>query len=258
MNLMLIERHELRADATVAVSDARARHLREVLKVRPGATIRVGIVDGPSGVGLVGAVSDSAVELACSFKDVAAAPPSVDLLLALPRPKVLRRLFAQIAAQGVRRLVLTNAERVERHYFDTHVLSPDCYRPLLIEGLQQARDTRLPKVSVHRQFRPLVEDMLDEISGDAVRFVAHPQADVPLRDALSGQTSSRLLIAVGPEGGWNDFELRLLESHRFSPVSMGARTLRTDTACIALLALAHDALGNRSMATASLATQCVS
>ena len=51
-----------------------------------------------------------------------------------------------------------------------------------------------------------------------------------------------MLLAIGPEGGWNDFELNLLEAHGFTRVGMGARTLRTDTACIALLALVHDAL----------------
>ena len=90
--------------------------------------------------------------------------PPVDLLLALPRPKVLRRLWAQIAALGVGRIILTNAARVERNYFDTHVLSAACYQPLLIEGLQQARDTRLPAVTVHRQFKVLLEDELDSLS----------------------------------------------------------------------------------------------
>jgi RsmE family RNA methyltransferase len=51
----------------------------------------------------------------------------------------------------------------------------------------------------------------------------------------------RTLLAIGPEGGWNAFELRLLEEHGFEAVGMGPRTLRTDTACIALLAIAHGA-----------------
>jgi RsmE family RNA methyltransferase len=51
-----------------------------------------------------------------------------------------------------------------------------------------------------------------------------------------------VLLAIGPEGGWNDFERGLLEGHGFTPVGLGSRTLRTDTACIALLALVHEAL----------------
>jgi 16S rRNA (uracil1498-N3)-methyltransferase len=152
-------------------------------------------------------------------------------------------LWAQIAALGVGQIVLTNAERVERNYFDTHVLSPACYRPLLIEGLQQARDTRLPKVTVHRQFRVLVEDHLDGLAGHSCRIVADPRAGAaPFDAAVRAGSGERLLLAVGPEGGWNAFELALLESHGFTRVAMGPRTLRSDTACIALLTLAHRVL----------------
>jgi 16S rRNA (uracil1498-N3)-methyltransferase len=50
------------------------------------------------------------------------------------------------------------------------------------------------------------------------------------------------LLAVGPEGGWNDFELGLLEAHGFQRFSLGWQTLRTDTACIALLAVLQHSL----------------
>jgi 16S rRNA (uracil1498-N3)-methyltransferase len=174
--------------------------------------------------------------LQCMFHNVPP-PPRVDLLLALPRPKVLRRLWAQLAALGVGRVILTNAARVERNYFDTHVLTPACYRPLLIEGLQQARDTHLPQVTIHRQFRVLVEDELDGMVGDATRVVADPSGAAAVGKVVA--SGARVLLAVGPEGGWNTFELSLLEAHGFGRVSMGDRTLRTDTACIALLALVN-------------------
>jgi 16S rRNA (uracil1498-N3)-methyltransferase len=153
----------------------------------------------------------------------------------------MNRLWAQLSALGVGRIMLTNAEKVERPYFDTHVLDEAHYRPLLIEGLQQAKDTRLPLVSIHRQFRVFVEDELDALSPDAVRFVADARASTPMQAA----PDVRVLLAVGPEGGWNSFELNLLLGHRFTPISLGARTLRSDTACIALLTLAHAALRGR-------------
>jgi RsmE family RNA methyltransferase len=151
----------------------------------------------------------------------------------------MRRLWAQIAALGVGRIILTNAARVERNYFDTHVVTPGCYRPLLIEGLQQARDTRLPNVSVRRQFRVLVEDELDDLFGDGVRVMADPSARQSAADVVTER--DRVLLAVGPEGGWNDFEMDLLAANGFHPIGMGSRALRTDTACIALLALVHEA-----------------
>jgi RsmE family RNA methyltransferase len=169
--------------------------------------------------------------------------PSVDLMLAVPRPKVMRRLWAQIAALGVGQIILTNAEKVERNYFDTHILAPETYRPLLIEGLQQARDTRLPVVSIHRRFKILIEDHLDRLFESGVRVAAEPSAPVHLSDVVRAAPAERMLLAIGPEGGWNAFELGLLDAHGFQRVGMGPRTLRTDTACVALLALAHSAAG---------------
>jgi RsmE family RNA methyltransferase len=150
----------------------------------------------------------------------------------------MRRLWAQLAAIGVGRIILTNAERVERPYFDTHWLTPEIYRPLLIEGLQQARDTRVPEVSIHRRFKVLVEDDLDRLCGGPVRrLVADPGAKNSVADLPRADADERALLAVGPEGGWNAFELDLLARHGFMPINMGPRTLRTDTACIALLAM---------------------
>ena len=149
----------------------------------------------------------------------------------------MRRLWAQIAAMGVGQIILTNAERVERNYFDTHVLTPECYRPLLVEGLQQARDTRLPRVSIHRQFKVLVEDELDRLFPAGLRLVADPAAGCARGVGRARAAGERVLLAVGPEGGWNAFETAPAQARGFTAVSMGPRTLRTDTACIALLAL---------------------
>src|SRR5215216_85857 len=103
----------------------------------------------------------------------------------------MRRLWSQLAALGVGRIILTNAERVERHYFDTHILSPDEYRPLLIEGLQQTRDTRLPIVSLHRQFKILIEDHMDTLFPEGARVVADPSASTPIDTALRARQESR-------------------------------------------------------------------
>jgi RsmE family RNA methyltransferase len=204
-------------------------------------------------VGTVLSIHDGTIAVRCALDAGVPPRPGVDLLLAVPRPKVMRRLWAQIAALGVGQIILTNAERVERHYFDTHILTPDTYRPLLVEGLQQARDTRLPNVSVHRQFRVLVEDELDGLFERGLRLVADPAATRSAASVARESKDGRTLLAIGPEGGWNAFEIGLLEAHGFQPVGMGVRTLRTDTACVALLALVRDAMKapGEALATAS-------
>jgi RsmE family RNA methyltransferase len=245
VNLILFEPHEIDSDGRVAVGGTRAAHLTRVLQVSIGSTIRVGMIDGPCGVATVDALTRDHVSVRCAFDTTIPERPSVDLLLALPRPKVLRRLWPQLAALGVGRIMLTNAARVERNYFDTHLLDPSIVRPLLIEGLQQARDTRVPIVSVHKQLKVFVEDDLGH-SSDACRLYADPLSTAGVATAIAARSAARVLLAVGPEGGWIEYERQMLADHGFLRVTLGPRTLRSDTACIALLAVVHASIGTSS------------
>jgi RsmE family RNA methyltransferase len=232
MNLLLATASEVRSDGTVRVSGRRARHLVEVLRCAPGQRIRMGLLNGARGTGQVVEVSAAGVTL--RWEPGAPPPaPRLDLLLALPRPKAMKRLWAPLASLGVRRIVLVNAARVEKSYFETHWLNPAHYTPLLLEGLEQAGDTRLPEVLIRRRFRPFVEDEMDALFPAAGRFVAHPAET----SAGGGGAGPAGPLAVGPEGGWTAYEIELLREHGFRKMDMGWRTLRSDVACIALLAI---------------------
>lgn len=220
----------------VLLTDQRAHHVCSVLRPSLREALRVGILNGPKGEGEVVALSEDSVELDCHFDSEAPEVPPVDLLLATPRPKVMKRLWAPLASLGLGRIIITNAARVERNYFDTHWLDRANYEPLLIEGLQQAGTTRMPDVTVARRFRPLIEDQLDELCPDTKRMVAHPHDAAPLATARMGEAGQRLLLAVGPEGGWVPFELELMQTAGFRAVSLPFGPLRTDVACIALIA----------------------
>ncbi|NCC50198.1 MAG: 16S rRNA (uracil(1498)-N(3))-methyltransferase [Spartobacteria bacterium] len=241
MNLILFEPGEIDADGRAVLRDERAEHVRQVLKAAPGQRLRIGVLDGPRGYAIVESVTPSHISVTTELDSALPPVPTVDLLLAAPRPKVLKRLWAQLAALGVRQIMLTKANKVERNYFDTHVMREAFYRPRLIEGLQQAADTRLPCVSIHRRFKVLIEDELDDRIGDALRIVAHPRGATPVYERLRESTAQHICLAVGPEGGWTDYELDLLTQHGFHTITMGHRILRTDTACVALLALVHEA-----------------
>jgi len=236
MNRILFEAREVGSGGDVLLRDYRAKHIVRVLRAVPGDSVRVGIIDGPQGVAEVTALeADGGVRLACRFAEAPPPVPSINLLLALPRPKVMRRLWAPLASLGINNILLTNAEKVERNYFATHWLNPATYRPLLIEGLQQSGDTRLPKVQIFRRFRPLIEDRLDTILPDSLRLVGHPREAQQL-SSLDIDYDREVLLAIGPEGGWSDFEINLLSNHNFQSVSLGWRVLRSDTACIAMIA----------------------
>ena len=242
MNLILLESDEIQAEGMAVLAGKRARHVREVLQAGEGERIRVGVVDGALGTATI--LEDAKqLRLQCALTDPVPPVPRVDLLLAMPRPKVMNRLWPVLAALGVGRILVSNAWKTERNYFDTHVLEPEHVREGLIEGLQQARDTRLPQVSVHKQFKKLVEDKLDGFGPYAARLVAHPgEGAFPSEKLAALPREARVLLAVGPEGGWTSFELELLAAHGFESVSWGPRALRTDTACVVLLGLIHAAL----------------
>jgi RsmE family RNA methyltransferase len=225
MNLLLLAPDELLPDGTARVQGRRARHVAEVLRAGPGDTLRAGVLGGKLGTARLLALEEDGAHLALTLTDPPPSRPGVDLLLAMPRPKALRRVLAAVASLGVDRLVLLNAARVEKSYFDSRVLAEARMHKHLLDGLEQAQDTVLPEVIVAERFRPFVEDTLEGLVGPSERRVLHPG---PM-EAGRPSAGERLVLAIGPEGGWVPFERELLAAHGFTPLGLGPRTLRTET-----------------------------
>ncbi len=225
MNLLLLLPDELSADGTARLGGERLRHLREVLGVAPGRTIRVGVLGGKVGTAEVLTLDAEEAVLRCVLDQAPAPRPAVDLVLAVPRPKALRRILAASASMGIDRLVLLAAARVEKSYLASPVLQPDRIRKHLLDGLEQAQDTVLPEVQVEPRFRPFVEDRMEALLGPGERWLLHPGDEGPRTSSNEG----RLALAIGPEGGWVSFERELLQARGFRPLGFGPRTLRTET-----------------------------
>lgn len=236
MNLLLLDPGDFVSDGTVRLRGRRLAHVRGVLRPRIGDTLRVGVLGGRLGSARVAALS--ADELVLDPPALGDAPPpraGIDLLLAVPRPKALAKILPAVAALGVDRLVLLNAARVEKSYFGAGVLQPSSIDALLRLGLEQARDTVLPEVLVRPLFRPFVEDEAEALLAAAtLRLVAHPPASLPCPGRAH---ASRVAVAVGPEGGWVPFEIELLATRGFRPVSLGPRVLRVETVLPLLVGL---------------------
>ena len=179
----------------------------------------------------------------------------VSLILALPRPLQLGRMLPMISQMGVDQLVLTGAQKVPKDYFGSHLFrKPEVLRERLIEGLCQAGDVRLPKLHIAKNLRVFFDDDLDRLfpKSEYSRVLAHPKrangvgeplrmGDVTFPSGNRPGTASKLVVAVGPEGGWAEpEELDRFEELGFQQITLGTRTLRSDCAVVSLLSLAHE------------------
>ena len=236
MNRILFEADEIR-DGVASFGGVRAAHVRDVLHGEVGQILKTGELDGMIGHGEIVEMDGDVVRVRVAHDEVPLAP-WVDLVLAPPRPRVLKRLLPQLAAMGVGRIVLVGAQKVEKDFWGATLLREENYRPLLVDGLMQgAASTAVPQILARRNFRRFVSDELDSLFPTSRRIVAHPgSGEVEKWGSGEVEKAGRMVLAIGPEGGWTDDEVALLESHGFSRYSLGQRILRTDTAAIALLA----------------------
>ncbi|MDU9391661.1 16S rRNA (uracil(1498)-N(3))-methyltransferase [Pseudomonas sp. zfem002] len=232
MNLLLLEEADFTAADRAVLSDRRFTHMQDIHRVAVGDSLRVGRVGGLMGQARVERLEGHEAELSLTFDQPAPAKLPLTLVLALPRPKMLRRVFQTIATMGVAKLVLVNSYRVEKSFWQTPFLDPEAIRENLILGLEQARDTVLPEVIIEKRFKPFVEDRLPAIAQGTLGLVGHPGNHPPCPRGVTQPVT----LAIGPEGGWIPYEIDLLGKAGLAPVQLGERILRVETAVTALLA----------------------
>jgi len=231
VNTILLEPEEIVAGRALLTDERRVRHVRTVHRAAVGDELRVGVVGGRLGTAVVSAGDRDRLALDVTLAHQPPAPLPITLILALPRPKVVRRVLQGVAALGVKRCILVAAWRVERSYWESPRLTAAAVRADLVLGLEQAGDTVLPAVELRRRFKPFVEDEIASVAGASRRLVAHPAAAAACPRAVA----TAVTLAVGPEGGFTDYEVDLLAAHGFEAVSMGSRVLRVEQAVPALL-----------------------
>jgi RsmE family RNA methyltransferase len=231
VNLLLVDPEELAGDATCTLRDRRAQHLRGVLGARVGAHVRAGVTGGRLGSAEVVADDGTAITLQLTLGELIPAPLPIELVLAIPRPKVLTRVIEAAAAFGVARIELTNAWRVDKSYLDSPRLSPDALALAARLGAEQGATTHLPAITIHRRLMALLDARWP--GPPETKLVAHPGAP-PIETALAGPTGP-LALAIGPEGGWIEREVDTFVARGFCPVSLGAPILRVETAVAAAL-----------------------
>jgi 16S rRNA (uracil1498-N3)-methyltransferase len=260
VNLLLVDPEELGSDATCTLTDRRAQHLRSVLGAVVGSRVRAGVIRGGLAIAEVIADDGTAITLRLGALEAAPRPAPIELVLAIPRPKVLTRVVEIAAAFGVSRIDLTNAWRVDKSYLSSPRLEPSALAHAARLGAEQGATTQLPAIHVHRRLMALIDrrsvasapeepvQLLDPVQrvpdpshalddrwpgSPVIKLIAHLGAP-PIEAAVAGPPAP-MVLAIGPEGGWIDREVETFTDHGFSPVSLGTPILRVEAAVAAAL-----------------------
>jgi len=216
----------------VRLHGRRFQHVIAVHRATVGAELCVGLLNDRIGTGSITHVNESALEMDVRFDHTPPQKLALTLILALPRPKVLRRVLRAVSSMCVPRVIIVNSFRVEKSFWQSPILGEKNIQAQLVLGLEQAKDTALPEVLLRPLLKPFVEDELPSLANGALSLIAHPQASVP----CPRHTQQATILAVGPEGGFLPYEIDKFTACGFTPVTIGSRILCVETVVPALIA----------------------
>ena len=226
MNIVLLNANQDCSSDIWSIEDQRQiKHLNQHLQLKAGDTLKVGVRDGQRYLTEVQSITAQQIMLRPIQAENVPNKLPVHLILALPRPKVLRRMIMDAVTLGVERISLIHSYRVDKSYWQSPFLQQlDDYVTL---GLEQAGDTIVPEIQLYKRFKPFVEDVLPTlITEQRPAYVAHPYAEQSMPHAIAHGCN----LIVGPEGGFIPYEIELLKKNGCQAMSLGNRILRTETA----------------------------
>lgn len=245
MNIIILNQEDFLNKNYYKISDERFTHIKKILKSQIGDILEIGILNGKIGKAKIIEMSNSEIILeidSLEFSVIKA--PTIDIICALPRPQTLKKVLNTIATMGVSNLHLIRSEKVEKSYFHSPLLEEKKYTNYLIEGLAQGKRIQLPKVTIHHKFKVFFNNFLTEANTNSSLLLAHPDNSKYLRKE-SIINSEQITIAIGPEGGWNEYEINHMEEKGFKRFKLSENILRVETAVTAALAQVELLLQNK-------------
>jgi len=215
----------------VRICGRRAEHIRSVLKPNRGDSVRVGLINDKLGTGIVETLTDGCVELTVTLDTKPPLASLATIVIALCRPKSLRKSIEVATSMGVKKIYIIESWKVEKSFWSSPMISSDKLLEHAYLGLEQARDCIVPSIEFRRRFKPFIEDELPQIASGTQGFVAHPYDSRP----CPYQFSKPFTLAIGPEGGFTEYEIKKFTEGGFECITTGERILRVEYAIPALL-----------------------
>ena len=150
MNIVLLDPRQTTSELWAITSARQVEHLKIHVDVQIGDTLKVGIREAKRYLTEVVAIEEKVIRVKPLQEESVPAKLAVTLIVAMPRPKVLRRLIMDSVTLGVEKIILLHSYRVDKSYWQTPFLQQlDQYVNL---GLEQAGDTIAPQIEIYKRF----------------------------------------------------------------------------------------------------------
>jgi 16S rRNA (uracil1498-N3)-methyltransferase len=222
---------------TVALSAEESGHLARVLRLGVGARVLIFDGRGHQHEASVATIDKSTVVVNV-LEPVPAAPEArVPIVLALSVLKgdKMDAVIRDATMMGVTaiRPVITQRTVVPRSAADQPGAQTRWHRVAIASAKQCGRAV-VPRIEPAAAFEVLLED-----TSSACRLLlVEPAVLADLKaDTLDGAVPESALVLIGPEGGWTEDEVARARQAGFRPLSLGARTLRAESAPLAALSV---------------------
>ncbi len=224
MNMLLIK--EKSKDNLYKIGGEEFLHITKHLKLDVGQSFVAGILNDKIGKCEILQIENDF--LTCKFfqEKNPPNPAKIKLIMAIPRPKVLKRVLKHIITFGVKEIYLINSWSVEKSFIKSSIIENQEFDKIIKEALTQAKDTIYPKIEVYNLFKPFVEDILPQICDGCEKYLAHPKNAIIAPYGLQNKS----IVVVGPDRGFNDFEVEQFKKQGFKTVSLGERILHQESA----------------------------
>ncbi len=221
-----------------ALTGEHADHLVRVLRARVGQEF-----DIASGEvvrhGRIFAIKPGRVEFELGEEVLAAWSPNVTLLLAIFKFDRMEWAIEKCTELGISRIVPVIARRTDAHLASAAAKRVERWQRIAIQAAEQSRRVAPPEIAA-----PVKLHEAATLNTGTLRIVlAESEKEGLLRDLLAEPAGAEILLAIGPEGGWTDDELRLFEKEGWISASLGSAILRAETAAIAAVVITISELG---------------
>jgi RsmE family RNA methyltransferase len=231
VNIILFRSPEV--ELPLSRRDPRAQHILTVLRRRPGETFDAGLVNGPRGKGTLVAVEEERLLITFSWGESPPPLHPLTLLIGLPRPQTARDILRDATALGVAAMHFICTDKGETSYARSMLWTSGAWEDCVINGAAQAFCTRLPVVTHGRT----LADILTVLPAGQARLALDNYESPTALSRTPAVAGQPVVLALGAERGWAAAERMQLRESGFTFVHLGERVLRTETACIAAVAL---------------------